>query len=56
VLAGGLGPHNVADAIHAIHPWAVDMSSGIETDGLKDPRKMRDAVIAVRNVERGLAS
>ena len=56
MLAGGLGPHNVADAIRAVRPWAVDMSSGIETDGLKDPRKMRDAVIAARNVERGLAS
>jgi phosphoribosylanthranilate isomerase len=51
VLAGGLGPHNVADAIHAIHPWAVDMSSGIETDGLKDPRKMRDAIVIARAVK-----
>lgn len=48
LLAGGLGPTNVADAVATLHPWGVDMSSGIETDGLKDPRKMRDAVAAVR--------
>ena len=48
VLAGGLGPHNVAAAIEAVHPWAVDMSSGIETNGVKDPNKMLAAVAAVR--------
>ena len=50
VLAGGLGPSNVADAIRAAHPWAVDMSSGIETNGKKDPQKMRAAVAAVRGL------
>lgn len=49
VLAGGLGPGNVARAVELLHPWAVDMSSGIETDGVKDPAKMRAAVWAVRN-------
>ncbi|MBR3317471.1 MAG: phosphoribosylanthranilate isomerase [Atopobiaceae bacterium] len=48
VLAGGLSASNVATAIEATHPWAVDMSSGIETGGLKDPAKMRAAVLAVR--------
>lgn len=48
VLAGGLSASNVAAAIEATHPWAVDMSSGIETNGLKDPAKMRAAVLAVR--------
>ena len=48
MLAGGLGPENVAAAIGQVHPWGVDMSSGIETDKLKDPPKMRDAVAAVR--------
>lgn len=47
MLAGGLGPDNVAAAIEAVHPWAVDMSSGIETDGCKDPAKMAAAVAAV---------
>jgi len=49
VLAGGLGPENVARAVELLHPWAVDMSSGIECDGVKDPAKMRAAVAAVRN-------
>ncbi len=48
VLAGGLAPGNVARAIAAVRPYAVDMSSGIETDGSKDPRKMMEAVAAVR--------
>ncbi len=51
MLAGGLGPNNVTDAIRAVRPWAVDMSSGIETSGKKDPQKMRAAVAAVRSLE-----
>lgn len=51
LLAGGLGPDNVAEAIAAVRPWGVDMSSGIETDGLKDPKKMAAAVAAVRKEE-----
>jgi phosphoribosylanthranilate isomerase len=47
-LAGGLGPENVADAVKTLHPFAVDVSSGIETDGAKDPEKMKDFVRAVR--------
>lgn len=49
VLAGGLTPGNVAEAIRAVHPWAVDLSSGLETNGLKDPDKIKAAVAAVRN-------
>lgn len=48
ILAGGLDPQNVGEAIDRFHPWGVDMSSGIETDRLKDPRKIRAAVAAVR--------
>lgn len=48
VLAGGLGAHNVAQAVRQFSPYAVDMSSGVETDGLKDSEKIAKAVRAVR--------
>lgn len=48
MLAGGLGPVNVARTIVAFRPWGVDMSSGIETDRIKDVTKMRAAIAAVR--------
>lgn len=47
-LAGGLTPDNVARAVAALHPFAVDVSSGIETDGAKDPTKMAALAAAVR--------
>lgn len=48
MLAGGLTPDNVFEAIRDVQPWAVDMSSGLETNHLKDPHKIRAAVAAVR--------
>ena len=47
-LAGGLNPENVAEAVKTLNPYAVDVSSGIETDGLKDEAKMADFVSIVR--------
>lgn len=51
-LAGGLDARNVADAVRALHPFAVDVSSGIETDGAKDKIKMAAFVAAVRKENR----
>lgn len=53
LLAGGLGPANVAQAVRELRPLGVDMSSGIETDGHKDPQKMEAAVAAVRRASYG---
>lgn len=49
-LAGGLSPENVEQAVKDLHPYAVDVSSGIESDGLKDPEKMRQFVKLVRSL------
>ena len=49
VLAGGLGPDNVAEAIAAVRPWAVDAASSLEREpGVKDHDKVRDYVQAAR--------
>lgn len=48
ILAGGLTPENVAGAIETIHPFAVDVASGVESEpGLKDPERMRALFEAV---------
>ncbi len=49
-LAGGLSAGNVAGAIEAVHPFAVDISSGAETDGVKDYEKIKKILGVVRNV------
>lgn len=51
-LAGGLDPGNVADAIRLLHPFAVDISSGIESDGVKDKKKMAAFITEIRKEDR----
>lgn len=51
-LAGGLDETSVAEAIRTLRPYGVDVSSGIETDGLKDRKKMAAFTAAVRRNER----
>ncbi len=48
ILAGGLTPFNISDAIGRLKPTAVDLSSGVETEGRKDRKKIMAAVRAAR--------
>jgi phosphoribosylanthranilate isomerase len=51
-LAGGLANSNIIQAIKKCHPYGVDISSGVETDGLKDENKIRNIIQTVRNFDR----
>jgi indole-3-glycerol phosphate synthase/phosphoribosylanthranilate isomerase/anthranilate synthase/indole-3-glycerol phosphate synthase/phosphoribosylanthranilate isomerase len=50
MLAGGLTPENVTEAISQVHPWGIDVSSGVETNKQKDVTKIRTFIENVRNV------
>lgn len=48
-LAGGLDPDSVGEAISILEPFAVDVSSGVETDGIKDEKKIESFIKAVKH-------
>ncbi len=52
ILSGGLSPSNIEQAIARVRPFGVDVSSGVETDGRKDPAKMSEFVARARAGQR----
>lgn len=51
MVAGGLTPENVSNCVRTVRPYGVDVRTGIETDGRKDPMKMRAFVQAIKDTD-----